>query len=64
MQEVRSGVLSVVVAQQGNLRAVGAVALIVREMVQMDGVEPWVEPLGELMRWAGGEEYQPMLAGI
>lgn len=46
MQEIRSGLLSVVVAQQNNLRTVGGVALLVRELLEQDGVEPWVEPLG------------------
>jgi hypothetical protein len=42
MQEIRSGLLSVVVAQQANLRAVGALALLVREVLELDGVDPWI----------------------
>ena len=63
-KEVRSGILSIVVAQHSNLRTVGALALIVRELIESDGVEPWVEPLSELMRWAETEELPIMLAGI
>ena len=33
-------------------------------MMELDGVEPWVEPLGELMKWAESEELPVMLAGI
>lgn len=64
MQEVRSALLSVVVAQQGNLRAVAELGLLVREVLEIDGVEPWVEPLGELMKWAASDELSPMRAGI
>ena len=30
------------VAQAGNLRAVGALGLLAREVLELDGVEPWV----------------------
>ena len=61
---MRSGLLSIVVAQQNNLRTVGGIALLVRELLEQDGIEPWVEPLGELMKWAESEELQSMLAGM
>ena len=51
-QEIRSGLLSVVVAQANELKIVAAVGLLTREIIEIDGVEPWVEPLGELMNWA------------
>lgn len=51
-------------AQHGNLSTVGALALLAREIIEMDGAEPWVEPLGELIKWAASEELPAMLAGI
>ena len=44
-KEIRTGILSIVVAQHNNLRTVGALGLIARELIESDGVEPWVEPL-------------------
>ena len=53
-----------VVENSDNLKIVEAYALIIRDIITEDGIEGWVEPLQQLIKWAEGEEPTTMEAGV
>jgi hypothetical protein len=53
-----------VVENSDNLKIVEAYALIIHDIITEDGVEGWIEPLEQLIKWAEAEEPKTMEAGI
>jgi hypothetical protein len=45
-------------------RVVQALGLLIREIVEVDGLEPWMEPFGELLKWMASEDHEVVEAGI
>lgn len=47
--------MNVVVALHPNLKCISALALLIREIIEIDSLDPWLEPLGELLKWVASD---------
>ena len=53
-----------VVENSENIKIVQAYAFIIHDIIIEDGIEGWVEPLEQLIKWAEGEEAKSMESGV
>jgi hypothetical protein len=56
--------MNCVVALYEDLRCVQALGLLIREIVEIDSLDPWLEPFTELLSWVSSDEPAIVEAGI
>lgn len=47
-----------------SLKIVEAYTVIIRDMISVDGVTNWLEPLGQLVKWMATDDIKQMEAGV
>lgn len=58
---LRSGLLNVAVARYKNIKTMGTLGLLIREILELDnkvkdGFNEWIDPMGEMIKWMGLDE--------
>lgn len=56
--------LNCVVALYENLKCIQGLGLLIREIIEIDSIDPWLEPFGELLNWVSSDESAIVEAGI
>lgn len=46
------------------MKCIQALGLLIREMIEIDSIDPWLEPFGELLSWVSSDESAIVEAGI
>ena len=46
------------------MKCIQGLGLLIREIIEIDSIDPWLEPFGELLNWVSSDESAIVEAGI